>query len=83
MKMAHESECSEMYYVPYVYISIHDRSSLLQLPSHYPAGNSFAPAAPAPLRVRDVGLAHEGTVCAIDAHKCTTLARVVVPTVES
>ena len=33
MLVAHERECSEMYYVPYVYISIHDRSSLLQLPS--------------------------------------------------
>ena len=57
MKMAHESERSEMYYVPYVYISIHDRSPLLQLPAHDPTGLSFAPAAPAPLRVRDVVLA--------------------------
>ena len=71
-----------MYYVPYVYISIHDRSSLLQLPSHYPAGNSFAPAAPAPLRVRDVVLTQGKKACAIDLHKCTTQSRVVVPTVK-
>ena len=47
--VAHEIGCSEMYYVPYVYISIHERSFLLQLLSANPCLCFFAPAAPAPL----------------------------------